>query len=457
MRNWAFIAKMPPLQPSPASKMNLLIMEQRLRRYSQSATAEHSRITRGQTWPPKMAPNISREGPSASRTKDRSASPEDTGRWKDAVWAKDQTQIEPIVLSSSHDSRIESNSDEIEIWADAFEYQDQILQQPRLSQVSSDDEKENNCVINPENTEVKCSGNSVAQNAPGPKECFARLSRQYEELPLPPEHKAREQEEYFTLQNNPTVLSGKPPAVMYITNENQLNSLISLLRGPILSLDLEWKAWETKKNISLIQLSDAKTVLLIQICRFPKFPAKLKEIIESPKWIKAGVCIMAADMSRLRDVYNVHARGVCELSYFARLVDRQIHGPKNTYISLSNLSRHYLGSHLAKGPVRCSDWTQFPLSSEQRQYAAIDAYAGYLIFSQLERLRQLRPEFNNVWPPISDCDARPPRPQKFSTALLKTPKVAPRFDAALMKTLRAAASRKMPEKPVLGASSRDVN
>lgn len=209
------------------------------------------------------------------------------------------------------------------------------------------------------------------------------------------------------MSNNPTKHGG-PPTVIYVTNEKQLNSVIGLLKGPILSLDMEWIAWTRQKNISLIQLSDAFTILLIQICQFPSFPAKLKQIIEDPTWVKCGVAIMGADASRLRDVYNVWPKGICELSFFARLIDRAEHGPKNTLIKLSDLAHRYLGAHLAKGDVRCSDWAQQPLTSEQRHYASVDAYAGYLIFAELERRRQSDPKLKDIWPPVSAC---PPRPE----------------------------------------------
>ena len=37
--------------------------------------------------------------------------------------------------------------------------------------------------------------------------------------------------------------------------------------------------------------------------------------------------------------------------------------------------------------VRCSDWENFPLSSTQENYAAIDAYAGYAIYMKLTELK----------------------------------------------------------------------
>lgn len=202
---------------------------------------------------------------------------------------------------------------------------------------------------------------------------------------------------YFTNANFPSP-SGAPPRVVYITNAKQLDSMLRQLKPPIIGFDMEWRSFGPL-NVSLVQISDASTILLIHLSLMNCFPDSLKKIIEDPNWIKCGVNIMGADMSRLRRLFHIRARGVCELSYFARLVDRKHWGPKNNLIKLALLSETYLGKNLRKGDVRCSDWSKL-LTGEQRQYAADDAYSGYLIFMELERRRQNTPGFSEVWPRI---------------------------------------------------------
>jgi ribonuclease D len=194
----------------------------------------------------------------------------------------------------------------------------------------------------------------------------------------------------------------RPPQVFFITNERQLDALIGKLEGPVIGFDMEWMVIR-RPNISLIQIADEKHVLLIQICKFPSFPTRLREMIESDAWIKVGVAILGADMSRLRDVYGVKGKGILELSHFARLMDRPVWGMENRLISLAKLAQHYLSKPLRKGDVRCSKWDG-PLTSEQRQYAADDAYAGYLLFIHLERDRQARSEeYEGIWPRVQVC------------------------------------------------------
>lgn len=389
-----------PLQPSPVSRANLRNLETSLQHYATSVNRTNT-IKSAHSWPP------------SGNSSDRRSVSKAAIRSEEVIHIESDTDAELEPLASRNTSEHDN-----EVWADAYEYQEQMLLRPRLSQVTVGEDKENTAPRTRREDPAGRNTNRFQKDSAGiinstykavtvdaavsGNDCFARYSRQYAEIPCPIAHHPLQAEEFFTMQNNPTS-HGHPPTVIYVTNENQLNSVIGLLQGPILSLDLEWLAWVKRTNISLIQISDANTVLLIQISRFPTFPTKLKAIIEDPKVVKCGVAIMGADMSRLRDVYNVWAQGVCELSFFARLVDREVHGPKNTLISLSNLAHQYLGSHLAKGPVRCSNWNAIPLSSEQRHYAAVDAYAGYLIFAQLERRRQSKAEFRNVWPPVTAC------------------------------------------------------
>ncbi len=60
--------------------------------------------------------------------------------------------------------------------------------------------------------------------------------------------------------------------------------------------------------------------------------------------------------------------------------------------SLDGLVRNLLKKRLDKADSpRLSDWTRVPLSAEQLRYAALDAYAGLLVYEELNRRRSLRP------------------------------------------------------------------
>lgn len=56
-------------------------------------------------------------------------------------------------------------------------------------------------------------------------------------------------------------------------------------------------------------------------------------------------------------------------------------------LSLNGLVKHLLGKQLLKDKsIRCSNWSNFPLTEDQKLYAATDAYAGLIIYRKLEIL-----------------------------------------------------------------------
>ncbi|BFZ54650.1 hypothetical protein PYCC9005_001687 [Savitreella phatthalungensis] len=267
---------------------------------------------------------------------------------------------------------------------------------------------------------------------------LANFEPTHTDFPIPPALQVSDSNNrWFTSADYPTPTGG-PPTVIYVSNERQLDACLARLRGPVLGYDQEWvtgvleDGGRVRKSVSVVQVCDASTILLIHLCRFPGavcgdtpytaeavLPLALKRLLEDPGLLKVGVAIMSADMARIRDVYRgCMPRGVCELSYFSRLVDGGGSAPVrgSGLISLAALTLKYLGRPLSKGPVRTSDWENFPLTREQRQYAADDAYAGYLIFIELERRRRkacgVGGRLEGMWPRVRDCP--PPPPKSFA-------------------------------------------
>ncbi|CAE6522146.1 unnamed protein product [Rhizoctonia solani] len=122
--------------------------------------------------------------------------------------------------------------------------------------------------------------------------------------------------------------------VEYIRDMDQANYAVGQLidrmeplhgsrwRG-VVGFDMEWTVrMGPQRKTGLIQVSDASTVLLIQISSMESFPHKLKELITSAIILKVGVNI-GGDMKKLcRDFGPSYAaRGVLDLSQLARAVD----------------------------------------------------------------------------------------------------------------------------------------
>ncbi|KAJ8129832.1 hypothetical protein O1611_g3799 [Lasiodiplodia mahajangana] len=187
---------------------------------------------------------------------------------------------------------------------------------------------------------------------------------------------------------------GEPVKVLYSKTKWQSESIArQFVNEPILGFDMEWpwdadKRPKLKDKVALIQLASETKVGLFHISLHEGdtvddlIAPSLKEIIESSKIIKAGVNILRADFYRLKTHFNLEPKGAFELSHLYNLVAYGSTEPRRVTTRLRNLSmqvEHHLGLPLMKGSVRTSDWSR-PLNFYQTQYAATDAYAGFMLF-----------------------------------------------------------------------------
>ncbi|KAF2112487.1 hypothetical protein BDV96DRAFT_580833 [Lophiotrema nucula] len=216
------------------------------------------------------------------------------------------------------------------------------------------------------------------------------------------------------------------------------------LEEKVVGFDIEWKPfappWSIKENASLIQLACEDRIALFHISLFngktaeQLLPQSLKQIIESPDILKAGVNIKG-DFTRLEKFLKVKPQGRYELSRLHNVVEYTLTDPSkvnNRLVSLATQVHQHLLLPLHKGEVRESDWSK-SLSPEQLSYAFTDAYAGFRLFDALEAKRKmLRPIPPR--PPVTDFDPTPkirdgPRPKR-----VKKP-AAPRIVDASEKEL----------------------
>lgn len=115
---------------------------------------------------------------------------------------------------------------------------------------------------------------------------------------------------------------------------------------------------------------------LFRICKFGKIPIELKEILEDPEIIKAGVT-PASDAQYLLQDYAIQTNGTFDLRFLALIAKQKAEG-------LAKLSKSVLDVELDKDwHVRCSDWEIEQLSRRQINYAAMDAFVAIEIFRKL--------------------------------------------------------------------------
>ncbi|XP_054353931.1 bifunctional 3'-5' exonuclease/ATP-dependent helicase WRN [Pongo pygmaeus] len=160
---------------------------------------------------------------------------------------------------------------------------------------------------------------------------------------------------------------------------------MSLSDGDVVGFDMEWPPLYKKRKlgkVALIQLcvSESKCYLF-HISSMSVFPQGLKMLLENKAVKKAGVGIEGDQWKLLRD-FDIKLKNFVEL---ADVANKKLKCTETW--SLNSLVKHLLGKQLLKDKsIRCSNWSKFPLTEDQKLYAATDAYAGFIIYRNLEIL-----------------------------------------------------------------------
>ncbi|KAF8845331.1 ribonuclease H-like protein [Paxillus ammoniavirescens] len=189
------------------------------------------------------------------------------------------------------------------------------------------------------------------------------------------------------------------PTLSYITSHEVANAQLAHLPHGPLGFDLEWRPnfykGQRENPVAVVQLATSDTIILLQISAMSEFPAQLENLLNSSSWLKAGVSIQK-DCEKLYKDYGVSVYNCVELSLLARTVDNaRWKGKYTAPLGLARLLETYERATLPKGKVQRSNW-ELPLSQPQQEYAANDAYAGYVIYSHLYDMAQA---MNPVPPP----------------------------------------------------------
>ncbi|XP_032848162.2 Werner syndrome ATP-dependent helicase isoform X3 [Tyto alba] len=159
----------------------------------------------------------------------------------------------------------------------------------------------------------------------------------------------------------------------------------SLSDGAAVGFDIEWPPSYTKgkmAKIAVIQICvTVEKCYLFHISSMSGFPKGLRRLLEDETIKKVGVGI-EGDQWKLMSDFEIKLKSFVELADIAneKLKCKEIW-------SLNDLVKHLFGKQLLKDKsVRCSNWEEFPLSDEQKLYAATDAYAGFIIYQKLKNM-----------------------------------------------------------------------
>lgn len=151
--------------------------------------------------------------------------------------------------------------------------------------------------------------------------------------------------------------------------------------------DMEWPVSYTAgatSKVALIQVCTAEDkCYLFHIAAMGTLPKALKTFLSHSQVIKCGINI-EADFWKLERDFDIQVRNIIRESVMDLSKIANVKLKSTERWTLDGLTRNVLRKRLEKdGTVRCGKWDHYPLSEEQTQYAATDAFAGFLLANRL--------------------------------------------------------------------------
>ncbi|PPQ83062.1 hypothetical protein CVT25_005220 [Psilocybe cyanescens] len=181
------------------------------------------------------------------------------------------------------------------------------------------------------------------------------------------------------------------------------NACLAIIEGILsdkdkiyIDFDMEWEfstgiSGTGPQKTALIQLALPKSVYLLRVYSLKKLPASFQTLLTSQQIIKIGRNI-GADFSKLaRDFSEIILPQKHKKSYQSVIELGQLAFKKNVVLngkaSLAAIVAATLQQHLSK-ECRSSEWAAPILNDDQKQYAALDAYAALMVWEVLETFEE---------------------------------------------------------------------
>nr|GMD90613.1 Werner Syndrome-like exonuclease [Ipomoea batatas]GME19704.1 Werner Syndrome-like exonuclease [Ipomoea batatas] len=147
----------------------------------------------------------------------------------------------------------------------------------------------------------------------------------------------------------------------------------------IVGLDVEWRPNFSKGQqnpVSTLQLCVGRRCLVFQLLYCSRIPDKLVSFLANPGYTFVGVAI-DGDVEKLVEDYDLSVRKAVDLR---ALAVRHSNDSSLKNVGLKDLVRIYLGAEMEKPKrVTMGKWDKEVLTTEQIQYACIDAFVCFEI------------------------------------------------------------------------------
>ncbi|XP_010495843.1 PREDICTED: Werner Syndrome-like exonuclease [Camelina sativa] len=154
----------------------------------------------------------------------------------------------------------------------------------------------------------------------------------------------------------------------------------------IVGLDIEWRPSFRKGvlpgKVATVQICVDKNYCDVMHIVHSGIPQSLQHLIEDSTLVKVGIGIDGDSVKLFHD-YGVSIKDVEDLS---DLANRKIGGDSKKW-GLASLTETLVCKELLKPHrIRLGNWEIYPLSKQQLQYAATDAYASWHLYQVLKDL-----------------------------------------------------------------------
>ncbi|CAK8696088.1 unnamed protein product [Clavelina lepadiformis] len=185
--------------------------------------------------------------------------------------------------------------------------------------------------------------------------------------------------------------------VIYSHNEKDCSLLCaelskSMKLPSVVGFDTEWKPSYTsgrENKIAIVQLCPSlDRCYIFQVSKMGFIPKPLQDLVQSSQITKVGMSI-SSDLWKLYRDYDIDHRFTLSSSLDLGELAKSLSILSDKKWGLQSLTKRLFNMDIDKSQkIRTGNWEDFPLTCEQLNYAALDAYASLFIYEHLQKLKK---------------------------------------------------------------------